>query len=249
MSAERSTTRPSEGNLSVTSGSATALGGRPDNQDRSATGPDWAVVSDGIGGYAGGAKAAQLTVDWIAAALDGPGTRSPDSIVAAIQGANDAVRLGQRADPDLAEMGATVTVAAAVGDEWVVANLGDSPAWLVRDGAAEHLAETHNVAGELIRRGTLDPSEAADHPGQRILLRGVGLEADVAPAVRTVEPQPGDRLIVASDGLAAGVDPGEFGAYLDGNAPDDAARRLVDAALAGGATDNVTVVVIAFDRP
>lgn len=229
-------------------GAETALGGRPDNQDRSEHGGSWVVLSDGMGGYAGGARAAELTVAAAASALKRP-TRDPASaVVEAIRLANAAVRRGRRDDPAVAEMGATVTVAmAAAGEGWLVANLGDSPAWVVRAGETELVTEAHNVAGEMVRQGVLDPSEADRHPGSHVLLRGAGLDDDPRPFVRLVTVAAGERLVVASDGLAGGLDATGLHRLLGppqaGSAAEDA-RLLVDAAVAGGATDNVTVVVI-----
>jgi len=231
-------------------GTATALGARADNQDRVSWGDGWAVVSDGMGGYAGGGRAAELTVAAVAAVLAGAGEHPATLVLEAIERANAEVRAERDMQSELARMGATVTVAASAGaGRWVVANVGDSPAWLVGAGGTEVVSEEHNLTGELVRTGALDPAGATGHPGRRVLTRAVGIEAHAVPAVATVAPVPGQRLILASDGVAGGVDPGTLYGLLgpteSGSASSDA-EQLVEAAIAGGATDNVTVVVLRF---
>jgi serine/threonine protein phosphatase PrpC len=231
-------------------GWASAVGGRPDNQDRCAVGPGWAVVSDGIGGHPGGRRAADVAVTAASAALRDAGAASSEAVLDAVARANDAVRRARDQEPELAGMGATVTAAMGAGDRWFVANLGDSPAWLVRSDDAELLTEIHNLAGEMVRRGELDLSEADSHPGSRVLLRGAGLEEVALPALREVTVAPGDRLVLASDGLAGGIGEEEMRATVvpGGRSAAVDARRLVDAAVAGGSTDNVTAVVIRISR-
>jgi serine/threonine protein phosphatase PrpC len=234
-------------------GAASAVGGRRDNQDRSAVADRWAAVSDGIGGYAGGARAAELTLDAVTSVLGHLDTEplAPDKldglVLEAVRRANDDVRAARADDPTLANMGATVTLAAAVGPtSWLVANVGDSPAWLVRADATSLLTEEHTLAAQLVRDGSI-PSEAAlGHPGRHVLTRSIGLEDVAVAAVRLVEVAPDEILVLASDGLGGGLDPSGLHRMLapSGRSAQDQATGLVDAAVAGGATDNVTVVVI-----
>lgn len=240
---------PTGPSTAVDIGWATAQGSRATNEDRVAVGDAWAALSDGIGGYRGGARAAQLTVDAVAAVLSPPGR--PDDgppagrVGEAVAHANAVVRAARAGEDGLARMGATLTVGADAGDgRWLVTNLGDSPAWLVRAGRLALLTEAHNLTGELVRSGTLDPAEAGRHPGRRVLLRAVGLEERPAAAHRFVRVAPGDHLVFASDGLSEGVGAASVAAAVGGRSARVAARRLVEAALAGGARDNVTVVVV-----
>jgi serine/threonine protein phosphatase PrpC len=233
-------------------GSASERGARPDNQDRIAVGAHWAAVSDGMGGYAGGALAAELTVAAAGPGLDAAAGAAEGDAVAAVRDAfgraNDEVRAGRRRQPEFAQMGATLVVALALGaGRWIVANVGDSPAWLVRSEETLALAEEHNVAAELVRDGAISPEAGAHHPGRHMLVRAIGLEPTVTAALGIVTVAPGERLVLASDGLAGGLDPmglhRRLGSSRRGSAARDA-TRLVDAALAGGTTDNVSVVVI-----
>ena len=235
-------------------GWATATGPRPDNQDRCAVGPTWAVVSDGAGGHRGGALAARLTVDAVAPRLATVhvGPTEAALVLEAVDAAAAAVRDRQVAEPAVADMAATVTLAVVAEPGrrlWWVGNVGDSPAWLVSADSAVRITQDHNAAAELVRAGVLSVDEARTSPGRHVITRcigggGLGVpEVDVA----AVAIPPGGRLVLASDGLSV----------LDGAAMMDVvadtpelftiARRLVAEALAAGATDNVTVVVVAGD--
>ena len=237
---------------SIDSGAATSVGRRQDNQDRAAVTPRWAAVSDGVGGHAGGARAAELTIDVVVAALGSsphPGaTVDERSLAEIVQRANEAVRAGREADPAVGGMGATLTLAGAAGpgdDLWLLAHAGDSPAWLVTRAGVERLTADHTVAAELHRAGAISEDEAAVHPGRNVITRSIGAEDEVVPDIRSVTLEPGDALVLASDGLGEGLDDGEVG-RLATEAPSaaDAAERLVAAAVEGGANDNVTVAVV-----
>ena len=227
---------------------ATAAGPRPDNQDLADATPRWAVVSDGAGGLPGGATAARLAVEAAVARLaSGPLDRA--AVEAAIADAHRAVRAGQAADPELATMAATLTLAAAGsvgagGSRWHVANVGDSPAWLVSGDGTTRVSREDNLAAELVRTGAISPDEARRHPGRHVVTQAMGTTAAVTFSPVTVPLRPGDALVLASDGIEA-LTEAAIMEVVDG-APDaqQAARRLVDAALAAGATDNVTVAVV-----
>jgi protein phosphatase len=229
---------------------STATGPRAENQDRAATSPLWAVVSDGAGGLPGGATAARLTTEAAVANLAAAIGPLDDSVVArAIAAADRAVRAQQAADERVATMAATLTIAAAAavepaGSTWLVANLGDSPAWLVAGGHISRVSQEDNVAAELVRAGALSAEEARGHPGRHIVTRAVGTGGSVAVSPTTVRLGPGDHLVLASDGVEVLAE--EAIMEVVAGAPDahQAARRLVDAALGAGATDNVTVAVV-----
>jgi PPM family protein phosphatase len=229
---------------------ATATGPRPDNQDRAAASPRWAIVSDGAGGLPGGATAARLAVEAAVVRLaSDPGRLDRAVVEAAVADANRAVRAGQAADPTVATMAATLTLAAAEsvgpgGSTWQVANVGDSPAWLVAGDGARRVTRDDNLAAELARTGAISHDEARRHPGRHVITQAIGPAATVALSPVTVPLRPGDALVLASDGIQA-LPVEAIMEVVDG-APDaqQAARRLVDAALAAGTTDNVTAAVV-----
>jgi PPM family protein phosphatase len=242
---------PSDGDTQVIDTAwATATGPRSDNQDRAATSPIWALVSDGAGGLPGGATAARLTIEAAVANLAAATGSLDDSVVArAVAAANQAVRNRRAADERVATMAATLTLAAATAvgpaaSTWLVANVGDSPAWLVDAPAITRLSREDNVAAELVRAGAISADEARRHPGRHIVTHAMGTDETVVLSPATVSLGPGHALVVASDGIEV-LGEQVMMEVVDG-APSahQAARRLVDAALAAGATDNVTVAVV-----
>lgn len=239
---------------------ATSVGGRRENQDRCALVPGLAVVSDGVGGHAGGSLAAEMTVEAVVSALaplaDPPGRAE---LAAAVSRANDRVRAGRDADPHVASMGSTVIVAAAQGPDplatdpgartgaarWLVAHAGDSPAWQVTADAAFRLTHDHTLAAELVRSGNLAAGDADLHPGRHMLVRAIGPEGHVEPDVVPVDLGPGDALVLASDGLSDVLDGPAIHRVVAGTTTAAAAARaLVDASLAAHTRDNVTTVVL-----
>lgn len=234
----------------IDTGWATATGPRPDNQDRVATSSRWAVVSDGAGGLRGGARAAQLSLDAAVARLESSGDRLGEQVACqAVVDANAAVRAGRR-DPDVASMAATLTLAVATtvdatGSTWSLLTVGDSPAWARTPSGLHRLSEEDNLASELVRAGAISRSEAREHPGRHVITRAMGSDVTVATTPVTVTLTPGDGLVLASDGVEVLDEAAMMGAMDGTSTADDAARRLVDAALAAGATDNVTVAVVA----
>jgi len=234
-------------------GWATATGPRPDNQDRCAVGPTWAVVSDGAGGHRGGALAARLTVDAVAPRLAGaPGRTEAALILDAVDAAAAAVRDRQVAEPAVSGMAATVTMAVVAEPGrrlWWVGNVGDSPAWLVSADSAVRITEDHNAAAELVRAGVLSVDEARTSPGRHVITRCIGGGGPVVPEVdvAAVALPPGGRLVLASDGLSVLDGAAMMEVVADTPEPPTIARRLVAEALAAGAADNVTVVVVAGD--
>jgi protein phosphatase len=235
------------------SGWATATGRRPDNQDRAAVADGWVVVSDGAGGLRGGAQAAALTVAAAVARLAASADRVDGRVVQeAVQDANAAVRTGQRDDPTVAFMAATLTLAAlaadrAAGSLWLVAGVGDSPAWLVTGERVTRITDDDNAAAELVRAGVISRDEARTHPGRHLITRAMGSAEVVTPEVAHVALFPGDALVLASDGLGV-LGEADIGRIVRAAAgADTAAQRLVDAALDAGSTDNVTAAVVRQD--
>jgi PPM family protein phosphatase len=234
----------------IDAGWATATGPRPDNQDRVAAAARWAVVSDGAGGHRGGDVAAQLTVDAVVARLGTPGEPFDEGTVGrSLADANAAVRARRAADPDVATMVATLTLAVArhvdpIASTWLLLDVGDSPAWLLRAGRLHRLSHEDNMAAELVRAGAISRAEARHHPGRHVITKAIGSADTVVASPTTVSLRPGDALVVASDGVEV-LDEGTMADVMSGAAASaDAAHALVAAALSHGASDNVTVAVV-----
>lgn len=210
---------------------------RPINEDRVLDLPEcgfWAVA-DGMGGYAGGDLAAQAAVDALRQAA---GNATVD-LPAAIHRANAAIlRLNQDSGRGA---GATLVVAQAVTGAGVrIAWVGDSRAYCLRGRQALQLTHDHTVVQELIDAGLLKPESAQDHPQAHVVTRALGIAAALDIATRTVTLEPGDRLLLCSDGLSRSLDPEDVATNL--TLPALADRLLADALRRDG-SDNISLVL------
>jgi len=217
---------------------------RAQNQDTFYVADDLVLIADGMGGYAGGEVAAAIAAEVVGAHFAADG--SPTGLEDAVADANRQI-YERGVEPGLEGMGTTLVAAALVvsgeSPRVLVANVGDSRGYLLRDGTLRQLTEDHSVAAELVRLGRLEEVEGAEHPGRHVLTRALGVDREVAPDVIELEPHDGDRLLLCSDGLSNELDDDEILALLGVGSPSDAARALVAAANAHGGLDNVTAVV------
>lgn len=206
-------------------------------------------MSDGAGGHAGGALAAQLTVDAVAGCVGAArGPEISDAGERAVRAANDAVRTARRTNPAVATMCATLTLAVAKGcvsgsSRWWVAGVGDSPCWVVTPCGIGSILDVHTLAADLVRAGAISESEGRAHPGRHVITQAIGVDDDVAGGRAEVVLRPGERLVLASDGIDV-LTEDQVAAIVRSVDPREGAAALIAAALAGGATDNVTAVVI-----
>ncbi|HJS49259.1 MAG TPA: Stp1/IreP family PP2C-type Ser/Thr phosphatase [Gaiellaceae bacterium] len=215
------------------------------NEDAFICEPPLFAVADGMGGARAGEVAARLA----AAALEEAGTetRGEQGVTALIVEANR--RIWERAltDPATAGMGTTVTAALVDARSGTVAvgHVGDSRAYLLRDGALEQLTTDHSLVAELVQSGVLTPEEAERHPQRSAITRALGTEPSVDVETRTVEARPGDIYLVCSDGVPVMLTDEDIFAAIDGSGRDPAAaaEALVAAANARGGEDNITVVL------
>jgi protein phosphatase len=166
----------------------------------------------------------------------------------AMERANQVLLGYARKRPEQAgNMGSTLTLVVAEGERATVAHVGDSRAYLWRSGQMQQLTEDHSVPGALLKQGRITPEEAHDHPHRSVLYRCLGLkprvEVDIYPSVVL---QPGDTLLLCSDGLWDMLYPAErLAAFLSSEAsPLTICRRLIDAANDAGGEDNITAVLV-----
>lgn len=204
------------------------------------------VVADGIGGRRGGDLAAQTAVAAVVESFRTEQSAAADlagALVGAIKLANERV-YGLALETGLRGMGCTL-VAAAVGEgALVVAHAGDARAYLLQDGALRALTQDHTWVQVQVDAGLITPDEAAGHDLRHVILRAVGVEASLDPAVTGRLPfGPGSRLLLCSDGLHDVLGEAEMALLLGRASAGAAARALVAAALARGASDNVTALV------
>ncbi|MDQ3777911.1 MAG: protein phosphatase 2C domain-containing protein, partial [Actinomycetota bacterium] len=173
---------------------------RRHNEDAHVIQPPLFAVADGMGG----ANAGEVASGLAAAALresDEPGASGEERVAALIQEANR--RVFRRASEDRAAsgMGTTMTVALVEGDRVVIGHVGDSRAYLIRDGQLDQLTDDHSLVAELVRSGKLTPEEADVHPQRSVITRAVGTEPDVDVDTFAIEGAPGDLFLICSDGL------------------------------------------------
>lgn len=215
---------------------------RRTNEDSFVAAPPLFAVCDGMGGAEAGEVASALAVETLAARF-----AAGEGIAAAARAANAAVfaRAGERREES--GMGTTLTALVVDDDEGHFAHVGDSRAYRLRDGVLDQLSADHSLVGEMVREGQLTREEAAAHPQRSILSRALGTEPDVEVDEFSADLRPGDVLLLCSDGLSGEVGDDTIRELLGASAPAEAARALVDAALAAGGHDNVTAVVVRLE--
>ncbi|HEU6445604.1 MAG TPA: Stp1/IreP family PP2C-type Ser/Thr phosphatase [Gaiellaceae bacterium] len=225
---------------------------RRHNEDSYVIEPPLFAVADGMGG----AKAGEVASGLAAAALKEPGedgASGEERVAALIREANRRVFRRAAEDQEAAGMGTTMTVALVESDRVAIGHVGDSRAYLVRDGRLEQLTDDHSLVAELVRSGRLTPEEAEIHPQRSVITRAVGTEPDVDVDTFSVQGNAGDLFLICSDGLTDMVDEGTILQAVEGNRGDldEAAKVLVGAANRGGGEDNITVVVfeLSGDEP
>jgi protein phosphatase len=241
------------GSYEVRVGSRSVQGLRPNNEDRYLADPtcDVFVVADGMGGQEHGEKASSMAVEIIPRAVQVRLDAHIDPSQAVIQAlfeANRAILEASQHQVAGRRMGTTAVLAVRRNDQFYVAGLGDSRAYLIRGDKVEQLTIDHTVAEALLRNGALTPEQARQSPYRHVLYKFLGC-ADMSDSaeVRPFAPQKGDRLILASDGLTNFVSAEDLrrGAAHHSD-PQEWANELVTLALQRGSNDNVTCVVVAF---
>ena len=205
------------------------------------TGALWAVA-DGVGGHGHGDLAADLVIDALARL---PHAGSGRALLAeGFASAHAEVRRRARAER-LGPIGATAVAALIDGGRATVAWAGDSRGYRLRAGVLTRLTRDHSVVQELIDDGVLTEAEAEGHPQGHVVTRAVGAGERADPSFADVDLETGDWLLLCSDGLTRCVTESEIAAALAAAAdPDTACRALIEAALAAGAPDNVSAVVV-----
>lgn len=194
------------------------------------------IVADGMGGHVAGEVASRIAVN-AAASTD---LEAADRVAAG----NRAIREEVARDPGLEGMGTTMTLLMVDEDVATLGHIGDSRAYLLRDGDLTQLTADHTVAAEYVAKGELSPEEAATHPQRHMLLRTLGLTRYVNVDEVEVDIHPGDRILLCSDGLTEMVSNEKIGATMAEGTPDEVVWKLVEMANDAGGVDNITVAVV-----
>jgi serine/threonine protein phosphatase PrpC len=213
------------------------------NEDSFVVAPPLFAVADGMGGAQAGEVASKLA----AAALEDtdPGSSGGvERVVELIQEANRRVYERSNADPAASGMGTTITAALVEGTNVTFGHVGDSRAYLVRDGLIEQLTEDHSLVNELMKSGKLSAEEAETHPQRSVITRALGTDPDVDVDTFVVEARENDLFLICSDGLTTMVGDEDILELLEKyhDDLDRAAKSLVAAANRAGGEDNITVV-------
>src|SRR5215467_9714748 len=204
------------------------------------------VVCDGMGGHAAGEVAAELGVNTIRDSYYS--SRSKDTInalAAAIETANDTIYNHAREHPELSGMGTTCVVAAVVDGRVFVVNIGDSRAYLVRDGKMRQITRDHSWVAEQVRVGLLTEEQARNHSHRNVITRSLGTQPNVTADLFVETMHNGDRVLLCSDGLHGYVDEGEIEQVVTGDRePDAVVQALIDMANANGGPDNISATLV-----
>jgi len=229
---------------------------RSDNEDGYYASAEHAVfaVADGMGGHEYGEVASHLTLEVIVqhaeAIAHAESTALPACLHRAIQDANAAI-ISQAADQEArSRMGTTIVVATIHGDRLYFAHLGDSRLYLLRGELFTQLTRDHSLVQAMVDRGEITPEEAAIHPLRHQITRVVGGDDYISPEIASQALKPGDLILLCTDGLSGVVPPETIRGILAGAGNcQQKAEALIQAALQAGAPDNITAVLVAYQRP
>jgi len=224
---------------------------RETNEDDFHTDPDCGVmiVADGMGGRRGGEVASRTAVETIVRRLRDSGVLPPlpgeigSVLEAALQLASDTIREQGNQSGDLRGMGSTALTAVLANGKASFANVGDSRAYLWRNGSLNQLTSDQNFAGALYEAGLIDTRERNGHPGRYALLQYLGMDLSVVPEFIELELRPRDRILLCTDGLSEMLCPDEIAAALALPNLHETGQALVTEANNAGGHDNITVVL------
>ncbi len=224
------------------------------NEDRYALVPDLGLylVADGMGGHKAGQLASQLAAESAvraAQALEGAPVSLAERLRQVVACANRDIFTMAQAQPEYSGMGTTMVAILAGEGRVALAHVGDSRAYLVRDGRIRPLTDDHSLVGELLRRNQITEEAAREHPHRHVLTRALGVRASVQGDLIEMSPRDGDVFAMMSDGLTNHVSDHEIaGAITNTDDLQQACNALVDFANDRGGDDNITVVLVRCEK-
>ncbi|PJM78484.1 protein phosphatase 2C domain-containing protein [Bifidobacterium scaligerum] len=237
---------------------------RANNQDSSFAGEHLIAMCDGMGGHAGGDTASSIAIRSLAHIEQDDTGGDVETISrmmeTSVMAAHDAIVGKAKRERKLAGMGTTVVAVALVAGYWVIAHIGDSRAYLLRDGHLSRITCDHSYVQHLINTGRITPSEAKNHPQRNVVMRVLGdFDIDPHPDISIRKAHPADRWLLCSDGLCGVLEDSTIEETMSSLSDQgECCQRLVQMALRAGSTDNVTAVIAdatlaldadAFDLP
>jgi serine/threonine protein phosphatase PrpC len=227
---------------------------RSGNEDAFLMVPDSGVfiVADGMGGHAAGEVASEMAVQIVGRSLDGIiGRSDPDAAEVIRKGiveANSAIFQRTMVEQDKRGMGTTATAMVINGERYMIGQVGDSRAYLFRDGQLLQITKDHSYVQEQVDAGYLTPAQARTHPYSNVITRCVGANSDVAPDVYGGTLHASDVFLLASDGLTGMLEDEDLLTILSsGRSPGELVDRLISEANRRGGLDNVTVILVRID--
>ena len=238
----RSTQRTRRGAV-TTFGSRTDVGCvRDHNEDSLVVAPPLFAVADGMGGHAAGEVASEIAVNVLAELA--PKDLDGAALEHAVEEANHEIIRAARDGRGREGMGTTLTACMLENERLVIAQVGDSRAYLLHHGKLQQLTRDHSLMADMIEAGQLTPEEARHHPQRSVITRALGSDPNTRPDMYEINVETGDRLLVCSDGLSSMIEDEQIEAVMR-RVPDPqrCASQLVNEAIAAGGHDNVTVIV------
>ena len=217
---------------------------RGNNEDSAYAGPHLLILADGMGGHAAGEVASQLMVEHVSQLDIDPGNDDMRSMLAtAADEANRSIARRIKKSPETDGMGTTLTTLLFNGTEFGLCHVGDSRGYRMRDGNLERITTDDTYVQSLVDRGELDPEDVSTHPQRSMILKAYNGRV-VEPTLKTLDAQPGDRIMLCSDGLSDPVTDSTIETTLSSEGtPEGAVKQLIGLALRSGGPDNVTVIV------
>ena len=216
---------------------------RQGNEDSGYAGPRLLVVADGMGGHAAGELASATAIAILADLDANPPTDPVTSLTEAVDRIGETIVSLVQEDEEVQGMGTTVTGIYWTGDRLAIVHVGDSRAYMLRNGELSQLTHDHTYVQTLVDAGQISEEEAANHPRRSLLMRALDGINPVEPDFSVREARASDRYLLCSDGLSGVLTADEIHDVLSSGEPTGCVTRLVDLALEHGAPDNVTVVV------
>jgi protein phosphatase len=202
------------------------------------------IVADGMGGHRGGEVASRMAVDAVAEYLSDPGPYSAAELEAAVQEANRRVFAESAAKLELRGMGTTMTLCALTEETASFAHVGDSRAYMMRNGKLTRLTRDHSLVEELVRNGYITREQAAVHPHRHVITRALGSEGRVRVDQKRVAVQSGDLILLCTDGVTLYLTDSQIEQLLRREeSVESYADTLVDLALEMGGEDNISVAL------
>ncbi len=199
-------------------------------------------VADGMGGHNAGEVASRMAADRIMERLHGK-EPSLDLMRAALIDVNRAVFTEQASHKEYSGMGTTLTVLWEGPNEVYLGHIGDSRAYLLRDGELKQITQDHSLVQEMVSQGIITKEEALVHPYRNMITRAVGTDPYVESDCQTLEKRVGDIWLLCSDGLSNFVSDAVIQATLSGNSLENAADELLQTALHNGGKDNISLLI------